>query len=292
MVDLSIVIVNYNNRDLLREALHSVYEQTKKLTLEIIVSDNDSKDGSIEMLKEEFPQVIVLENKANLGFIKGTNKGLKIATGKTILLLNDDTKVLDHALEKMHDYLYSDPKIGMVGPKLVFADGTPQRHAGLLSALHKNVDKPKKANVISGACLMVKREVYEKIGMLDEKLFFYNDDLDWCKSCWKAGYSVMIYPDARVIHYVGSSTRKSFKPLFFVEGFRGGMYFVKKHYGELVFQLYRWVLVTGSLLILPLVLLLTILMPKKYAMKLKAYYTIFKIALSGNIDIDVTKLTF
>ena len=284
MIDLSVIILNYNNCALLNECLRSAIDSTHKIEFEVIVIDNGSTDGSVQMVKENFPSAKVIENSQNLGFTKANNLGLKIAVGRYIVLLNNDTKVQGGAFNKLIDFMDKNIRAGACGPKLLNDDGSPQRQGGLLGTRFWASEKPAETSFITGACLLVRKEVLKNVGLLDENLYFYNDDLDWCKRIRGAGWKIFFVPQARVIHYGGYSTRSSFNKKMFVEGFRGGLYFSRKHYGLLIHSIHRLLLA----LIFPfsvIGLTLTSLLKgfKEFREKLLAYFEIFKIDLFGPV---------
>lgn len=272
MPDLSIIIVNTNNRKLLEECLYSIYAGTHRATFEIIVVDNNSTDGSQQMVKTSFPEVILIENKENLGFVKASNQGLEIYRGRYALLLNDDTVVKDRAFDCMVEFMDKSVKTGACGPKLLNRDRTIQQQGGLLGQRFWLSESSKEVKFVTGACLMVRREAIDKIGILDENLFFYNDDLDWCLRIRKAGWKIYFLPQAEVVHYGGWSSKRTFNRKLFVEGFKGGLYFCRKHYGDFAFHAYRLFLSLCLCLILPFFFF----NPEK----LKAYFEIIKLALS------------
>jgi GT2 family glycosyltransferase len=281
MKDLSIIIVNTNNRKLLEECLASIYKNTRKVSFEIIVSDNASTDGSQEMVKNKFPQVFLIENQENLGFIKASNLGLRNYHARYALLLNDDTVVKDSALDKLVEFMDHHPEAGACGPKLLNLDGSIQRQGGLLGKRFWRSKNPVAVDFVIGAALIVKKEVIDKVGILDENLYFYNDDLDWCVRIRKAGWKIYFLPQAEVIHYGGYSSRRTFKAKLFVEGFKGGLYFCRKHYGEAAFHIYR----------LTLILILVLALPFQIfnKEKLKAYAKIINLAWHGQIKKPVLK---
>jgi len=283
--DLSIIIITYNNSKLLKDCIQSVASSRGGLALETIVTDNGSHDDTEQMVKMQFPEVRLIRNEGNLGFARANNRGIAESRGRYVMLLNDDTRIHAGALERMVEFMDSNPSAGACGPKLLNTDGTPQRQSGLLSLPFWRSDKPKEAGFVMGACLMVRREAIDKVGTLDENLFFYNEDMDWCRRIRSAGYKVYFLPGAEVTHFGGYSTRRSFNRRMFVEGFRGGLYFCRKHYGPLAFQAYRLILV----LLFPLGIIgLTITAPfrrfREYAEKLKAYFDIFRITIFGPIE--------
>lgn len=265
---LSIIIVNWNTKDLLRNALESLYKETNNFDYEVIIIDNNSFDGSVEMVKEVFPDVLLIQNKENLGFSKANNQGLKKAKGDYLMLLNSDVIVLDQAINKLVDYLDKHPDICMVGPKLLNKDMTFQ-HAcrrGLpdplnslfyLTGLHKifknaKTDSYKKFNMnenesgqteaLSGAAMMFKRKVYEKIGGLDEDFFMYGEDLDFCKRVLDIGWRTFYVSDAEIIHLYGSSSAKR-KMKSLINFYNAMWIYYKKHFyskNNIVFNIVIW----------------------------------------------------
>jgi hypothetical protein len=280
MNDISIIIVNYNNIRFLEACLNSVYNSTHRANFEIIFVDNKSIDNSVELVKSKFPTVRIIENKENLGFGKANNKGLAVYQGRYALLLNTDTIVKESAFDRLLEFMDSHPKAGACGPKLMNTDGTPQQQGGMLSRKFWLASEPVKVDFVIGACLMVRREVIDQVGGLDEGFFFANDDLDWCLRVRKAGWDVYFLPQAEVVHY-GGFTTKLFSQRPYVEGFRGGLYFAKKHYGWLVYQAYRLILGLGVTLLFIFSLPLYPLLPNKQ--KLSAYLKILGICVKGEL---------
>jgi len=280
MIDLSIIIVNYNDEKFLKDCLNSVFNETKKHSFEIIFIDNNSSDNSIELISKTFPKVKIIRNKANLGFCKANNIGLKNYQGRYALLLNTDTIVKDGALDKLVEFMDANPNIGACGPKLLNQDGTPQHQGGLFNKRFWLSNKPVKVDYVIGACIIVRREAIDKVGGLDENFFFSNDDLDWCRRIRKVGWQVYFLPQAEVMHY-GGFTIKRFNQRLFVEGFRGGLYFSKKHYGGMVYQVYRWLLAATMLVAIFTTALLYPLLKNKQ--KLNAFIQILGIAVKGQI---------
>ena len=227
---LSVIIVNWNVRDLLRECLHSLDAGRGALALEVIVVDSASADGSVEMIRAEFPWVRLIPCDENVGFPRGNNLGLAEARGDYLLLLNPDTVVLGDALAVMRDYLVAHPTVGAIGPQLLNPDGTVQssrrRFPTLATGFFEStwlqglapgvlrryyaLDLPDDATAevdwLVGACIMVPRAVYERIGGLDEGYFMYSEELDWCRRIVAAGWRVVYHPAAQVIHHVGQSS--------------------------------------------------------------------------------------
>jgi len=262
-VDLSIIIVNYNVKEFIQNLLESIKSASLNLKTEIIVVDNASDDGSIELIKQKYPYVHLIENHRNEGFSKANNLGLKIAKGKYLLLLNPDTIVKEDTFEKMISFFEATPEAGMAGCKLLNTDGTLQlacrrgfpgpwasftKVTGLSTLFPKSPlfarynltyldeNKTYAVDAISGAFMMIRREVYEKIGGLDETFFMYGEDLDLCYRVNKAGYKVYYVHSTEIIHYKGESTKRS--NLNEVKVFYEAMHiFVKKYYSGSFFLL-------------------------------------------------------
>ncbi|GJQ32461.1 MAG: hypothetical protein HBSAPP04_13000 [Ignavibacteriaceae bacterium] len=255
-MDLSIIIVNYNVKEFIQNLLESIKSASKKISTEVIIVDNASDDGSIELIRQKYPWVKLIVNSRNLGFSKANNLGLKESTGKYLLLLNPDTLVKEDTFEKMIDFFEATPDAGMAGCKLLNTDGTLQlacrrgfpgpwasftKVTGLSTLFPKSPlfarynltyldeNKTYAVDAISGAFMMFKREVYEKTGGLDETFFMYGEDLDLCYRVNKAGYKVYYVHSTEIIHYKGESTKRS--NLNEVKVFYEAMHiFVKKYY--------------------------------------------------------------
>jgi O-antigen biosynthesis protein len=267
-LDLSIIIVNYNVKEFLQNLLTSIVKASTRLLVETIVVDNASDDGSVEMLKKYFPSVKLIESSVNLGFSKANNIGLKEARGKYILLLNPDTLVSENTFEVMINFLRQHPEVGMAGCKILNPDGTLQlacrrgfpgiwtsfcKVTGLGSLFpnsqifarynltYLNENKTYEVDAISGSFMMIRRELYEKMGGLDEQFFMYGEDLDWCYRTQKAGFRVFYVHSTQIIHYKGESTKRS--SIDETRIFYGAMrLFVRKHlaasfFGEAVLSL-------------------------------------------------------
>jgi len=285
MKDISVIIVNHNNSKLLEECLKSVYGSTHKASLEVIVIDNASSDNSVSMVKALFPEVKLIVNKENLGFIKASNQGLRIYSGRYALLLNDDTVVKDGAFDKMLEFMDKTPKAGACGPKLLNKDETIQRQGSLLGKRFWRSPAPKEVDFLVGACLMVRRETIDKVGILDENFFFYTDDLDWCRRIKKAGWKIYFLPEPEVVHYKGWSSTRVFNKRLFVEGFRGGLYFCRKHYGLIAYFIYRPFLLISAFIATILTFMSYPLRKNKVEaiQRTEAYWEIFKICVTGKI---------
>ncbi|MBU0686810.1 MAG: glycosyltransferase [Candidatus Margulisbacteria bacterium] len=280
-IDLSIIILTHNNPVLLETCICSIVAHTKAINYEIIVIANNCTDNTAEMVRKRFRGAAVIETETNEGFCQANNRGIKVARGEYLLLLNDDTEILDQALDILVKFMRENKNVGISGPLLLNPDGSPQRQGGLLGKKFWKAKRPTPCDFVIGAALIIRRETLNQIGPLDEKLYFYNDDLDWCLSARKVGWKVYIVPEAKVIHYGGWSTKRTFSRKHFVEGFKGGLYFCKKHYGPVVFGIYKVLL----LILLPIAIAFAfigmLLFRGEFKEKVKAYLEVYRFVLSS-----------
>jgi GT2 family glycosyltransferase len=219
-----VIVVNWNGKSLLNKCLSSLFSNTDDETSRVVVVDNGSSDGSPEMVLKDFPQVTLIQNKVNVGFSKANNQGIRYAIqhyAKYVLLLNSDIEITDkHWLKEFTTVIESDSKIGIVGCKLVFADGKLQ-HAGGRIALqvpyHRGecendtgqYDRVELVDYVTGAAMLVKAEVIRKIGILDEGFSpVYYEDTDWCVRARLSGYEIAYTPKPTLIHHCGASSKK------------------------------------------------------------------------------------
>lgn len=243
---LSIIIVNWNVKDLLEKCLTSVYKETQNLDFEVIVVDNASSDGSVEMIKEKFPKVRLIANKKNRWFAGGNNQGFAEARGELILMLNPDTEILDGAIGKMAEIMSGKiplnpplqkgeiSAIGILGCKLLNPDMTLQPSCRRLPRLTDQIlillklhnffpwlkpireyymsdykhNDTREVEQVMGACLMARKEIIDKIGGLDEKYVSIFEEVDFCKRVTDAGWKICFTDKARVVHYKGQSFRQ------------------------------------------------------------------------------------
>jgi GT2 family glycosyltransferase len=258
---LSIVIVNYNAKDLTLDCIASIHQKTS-VPFEIILVDNASVDNSASEVKKKSRQVRVIENQINYGFGKGNNQGISKAEGKYIILLNNDTVLKNDAFDKMVDFMGRNPRAGILTCKLYEPDGQAQKNcrsfpvtpfdtmfgrASLLSKLFpnnpitkKNVlsgwdyNSTRKVDWVSGAAMMVRREVFEKVGLLDENFYMYWEDTDFCKRASEAGWEISYIPDAEIIHFTGRGGGRRSLSLKLYTMFQmhhsAYYYFLKHHY--------------------------------------------------------------
>jgi N-acetylglucosaminyl-diphospho-decaprenol L-rhamnosyltransferase len=255
--DLSIVIVNWNVRELLRRCLYSIFQlPLSNFQIEVIVVDNASYDDSVAMIEEEFPQVRLIANSENVGFTVGNNQGIAASRGRYILLLNPDTEVVGDALTTMVEYLDDHPQVGALGPKLLNPDGSIQssrrRFPTLATAFFESTilqqwfprnrvakhyymadrsdDEVQEVDWVTGACLLARREAIEEVGLLDEGFFMYSEELDWCRRFKAQGWQIVYLPTARVIHY-GAQSSEQVKSFQHVQFQRSKIRYFRKHHG-------------------------------------------------------------
>jgi GT2 family glycosyltransferase len=261
MADLSIIIVNWNTRDLLKQCLTSVFEHTHQLTYEIFVVDNASSDGSAEMVEQEFPAVRLIKNTENHGFSKANNQALAKASGRYLLLLNSDTKITDNAFLQMTQFMEMHPSVGMAGPQLLNPDESrqyscdyfPRRPLMLLRDKILDCCWPQnrfsrqgkmrewdyatsfQVDYLIGAVLLIRRETFERIGPLDEQFFMYAEDIDWCYRSVRAGWENYYLGETHVVHYNRGSSEKTAAQAQRLIHLRTSslLRFYKKHYGTL-----------------------------------------------------------
>lgn len=255
---LSILIVNYNVQYFLENCLYSVMNACKGLDAEVIVVDNNSVDGSIEMLRQKFPEVKLIANKRNLGFSTANNQGIRLSKGEYVLLLNPDTVVEESTFKKCLAKMDEDPHIGGLGVKMVDGKGNflPESKRGLptpkvafykifgLSAIfpkskrfgqyhlgHLSKDENHLVDVLSGAFMLLRKKVLEKIGLLDEDFFMYGEDIDLSYRITQAGYKNLYFSESSIIHYKGESTKKSSINYVFVF-YKAMAIFARKHFSK------------------------------------------------------------
>jgi len=255
-MDVSVIIVNYNVKYFLEQALHSLKRASRNLQVETIVVDNNSPDDSAGWIRERCPWVKVIANKENVGFSKANNQGMAIAQGRFFLILNPDTILQEDTIEILVRFLEENSEVAAVGPKIIFPSGVfdytcrrgfPSpwvsfcKQSGLSKIFPKsprisrynityiNPDVSIEVDALQGACMMVRREVYDTIGGFDEDYFMYGEDIDWCYRMKKAGWRVHYLSTTQIIHYKGESTKRS--NISRNKYFYGAMHlFVRKHF--------------------------------------------------------------
>jgi hypothetical protein len=263
MVDLSIIIVNWNTKEYLLPCLKSIFRGGGVTGWEIIVTDNSPTDGSGDEIRKTFPSVQVIENDRNLGFSRAANQGLRKASGRYVLLLNPDTQVENGAIEQLVSFMDGRSDAGVVGAQLLDGDGSKQNSVANFPSLttellnksllrwlfpkkfpgkETNYSEPVEVDSVIGACMMMRRAALEQVGLLDEDYFLFLEETDWCYRMKRAGWKVYHVPQAEVYHFQGKSTEAERKRAR-VEYFRSRYHFFKKNRGSL-----QWAILLGGLM--------------------------------------------
>ncbi len=248
-LELSIVIVSFNTRDHLVECLDSVYRNTPKIKMEIRVVDNHSDDHSLEAVQKKFPDVLLEENSFNRGFSAGCNEAIRKCRGKYVVLLNPDTRLIENSFQKIIDYLNVNTDVFILSPAILDANGgvRPMRHRedGPMDAARRILGRcdsardragmatrtSKEVQVVGGACFVVRRDLFESIGLLDENYFLYNEEDDFCRRARQAGAKIAYFPETKIRHYQGQSTHQpGVREKVIVESYKSDLYFFSKHY--------------------------------------------------------------
>jgi len=262
-IELSIIIISYNTYKITKNCLESIFKSLKNnhINYEILVVDNASSDDSLSMLKNikyNDSNIRIIENKANIGFARANNQAVQLTKGEYILFLNSDTVVINDAINKLFDFYKKNEKtINFLGGKLLNADLTPQPSCGpfyslpvIFAALFLRGDywgltrsspcRLKEVDWVSGACILTKKSIFEKLGGFDEKIFMYMDEIDFLYRAKKCDFRVFFYPEAKFIHLGSASSGKRTFPILQV--YSGFLYFYKKHHGALANKVLKFVL--------------------------------------------------
>jgi len=319
-VDVSIIIVNWNSVDFLRECLASIVAKTHDISYEVIVIDNASYDGSQEMLRKEFPQVLYIQSNENLGFSKANNIAFERSAGSALLFLNPDTLVLNSAVRLMFKHLNSSAAIGAVGAGVLNSDQSLQTHyvqafptilnQMLVSESAKRwfpkakmwgirqvleyAGHPVEVEMVMGSCVMIKRDVFEKVGGFDEDYFMYAEDVALCYAIRKSGHRIDYVREAAVIHHGGKSSDFKEESQFSIVMPRESMViFFTKTKGKAYAILFKWataISAFGRLLLLTgaVPFKRTLLGKKRLAMVAKKWKTVLRWSL-GLETLSVTK---
>lgn len=256
--DLSLVIVTWNCKAYAQECLASISAQTGNLSTEVIVVDNASSDGTPELISAEFPRVRLIRSKENLGFAKGNNLGIRETTGRYVCLINPDVNVAPDCLYKMYGYMEQQPAIGLLGPKMLCPDRTVGRSTMRFPTIWNSLcralaldrvfrksrtfggflmrdfdhNSTRDVDVLNGWFWMTRRDALNVVGVLDDQLFMYGDDLDWSRRYNNAGWRVVFYAEAEAIHYGGGTTARAPIP-FYLALQRANLQYWRKHNGRM-----------------------------------------------------------
>lgn len=249
--DISVLIVNYNGREKLRTCLQSILDTKENLAVEVLVSDNGSRDGSIRMVKEDYPDVVLVENHENLGFGKANNIALPLCRSEHILLFNPDTALTPGALRTMLEFMKAHPDAAAIGPKLTNIDGSLQRSIrrfpSLINQLSESlflyrfsrrgsgevIEDPesyaqsREVDWVTGAAMLVRKEAFDSIGGFDERFFLYSEETDWCARAKTGGWKIFFFPGAKVMHIHGDS---GVNPQLHLQLLRSKFIYFDKHF--------------------------------------------------------------
>ncbi|HVO74777.1 MAG TPA: glycosyltransferase family 2 protein [Ignavibacteriaceae bacterium] len=255
MPDVSIVIISWKMKDLLKVCLNSIFKYSKDITFEILLVDNNSRDGTYEMVVREFPTVRIIRNSKNKGVAPARKQGMEIAAGKYILILDADTELIENSLKCLFDYMEKNKECGLAGCKLVDSNMNLQysckKFPSLLAFVFRRLENLKvvaESNILRkhimmdwdhnnirevdyliGACRFIRREVVEKIGYYDIKIFYGPEDIDYCLRVWKAGWKVVYYPFTKIIHHEQRITKRDFLSKISFEHLKGILYLYRKY---------------------------------------------------------------
>lgn len=256
---LSIIILCWNDLKVIADCLRSIYANTHSTEFEVIVSDNASVDGSVEFIRKNYPQVLIIENGVNLRFAKANNVGIRASRGEYILILNPDTIIHDETLDKMVIFADKHAEAGAFGCRVLNPDGSYQRSARPfptigrewvvalnlrpLAHLSKEFisdtyprwmgDTQRAVDWLSGCFILVRGELLKRLDGFDEQFFYYYEDMDLCRRVWEAGYRILYTPDATITHLGGQSTSKRFPPIAFALDSQVTRYrYYYKYYGK------------------------------------------------------------
>jgi GT2 family glycosyltransferase len=253
---LSIVIINWNDKEVLRGCLQSIFKETREIEFEVIISDNGSKDDTLDFVRQNYPQAVIVENKANLGFARGNNSGIAVAKGEYILILNPDTIILDRAFDKWIPWADRHPEAGVFGCMVLNPDRTLQESARpfpsikryWIAALYlrslaflspifysdtytgwKGMSE-REIDWQSGCCILFRASALREVHGFDARFFYHYEEVDLCFRIYKAGYKILYTPDVWIIHLGGQSVKR--QPLrFLLETYRSRYKYFHKHYG-------------------------------------------------------------
>ncbi len=252
-MDLTIIIVSWNTSGLLAQCLNSVYETGSRFAFDVIVVDNGSTDGSVSMVEERFPSVRLIKNQRNQGFARANNQGLEISRSRYFMLLNSDTIVLPGVIDTLIEIADQNPGVGMLGPKLLNMDGSLQESwysfPSILSEMvgrnfRSRTPVPNLRNTfevdwIMGACMLVRSEVLQSVGKLDEDYFFYSEETDWCFRIKRQNWKIWYTTNTAIYHLGGGSTKRG-TLVQLVRLYQGKLLYFKKNHGNFARTLLRF----------------------------------------------------
>jgi hypothetical protein len=266
-LDVSIIIVSFNTREILLRCLESIKKQTNGISYEVIVVDNASEDNTVNAVTEKFTNINVIANKENRGFSAANNQGIISSKGKKIAFLNPDTLLTENSFKKIFKYMNENPEFSILGSGIVdknnkpcpirLWEDTPQDAALKILNLYDSSSelekmgemKAKEAQVISGCCFVVVRELIESVGLMDENHFLYNEEDDFCRRAREKGKKICFFPETTVLHLHAQSTHQNcHREKVIVEAYLSNIYFYSKYYSYFWNLLLRFLYKTTFLL--------------------------------------------
>ena len=298
MLDVAFIIVTWNARDLLMDCLESLFSQVSLISYEVFVVDNGSHDGTVEAVKDRFPDAKLIANEDNLGFAAANNQGLKAMFARYAVLLNSDTIVSKGVFERLAGFMDENPDTAVTGPQLLNRDGSKQNcfhnypsllseivGLGLLKSIfpekypgkRKDYDSPLEVEAILGACLMVRKTVVDRLGYMDDGYFFFLEETDWCYRMKKAGWKIYHIPDVKIVHLHGASTKKKVPVATWIEYYRSNYRFFRKNIGFLplvLVTIMKFLKLSLNVILMFLLCIVTLFSAKKYKQKLVTYGTL------------------
>lgn len=265
----TVVIVNWNTKELLKACLRSIYQESAKTVQEVIVVDNDSTDGSQALVRQEFSQARLIENEDNRGFSYACNQGIRASRSEYVIILNSDTLVSSGSIDSMTDFMDKNDRVGVLGPKLLNEDGSVQLscrnfpsfkeatgHAflGIFSQAnpytrsYRQMDWDHQTacevDWVSGACMILRRKALDEIGLFDESYFMYLEDVDLCRRMKESGWKVYFYPEAVVTHLSGGSSKQRSGQAI-IEHQKSIYHFYRQYYPQAKHWYWRWLVAFG-----------------------------------------------
>ncbi len=285
-LDLTVIVVNYNTREMLDRCLSSIYRTTRHIRFEIIVVDNRSSDGSVDMVMKKHRRARLISNEDNRGFAAANNQAINKSRGKYILLLNPDTEVFEGTLETMVRFMEENPEAGVCGCRILLPDGdvqlsifsypTPLKeflklisldrvilsisrleygrsgHLNSYFAPYGEYDRMREVDCVSGACFMVRKRALEDVGLLDENFFMYHEEREWCYRFRQKGWKICYIPSAQIVHYRSPGGIINLDRRIFNEYYKGIIYFISKHSGRGRVVLLKTLLALGCSVRIPM----------------------------------------
>ncbi len=301
---LSVIIVNWNTKDLTSQAIDSIYKYTKDVESEVILVDNASTDKSVEVIRKKFPKVKIIENRQNVGFGNANNQGMKIAKGDYFFLFNSDAYLIENSFKKLIDHAKDLPDLGLLGPLLLNENRTIQQSVGFfpnlpqvfwwmsfiddlpggtrLKPYHVDHDsfykEEQKVDWITGAGMFLPKAVFQKIGGFDKNIFMYGEDWEWCYRVKKVGYQVYFSPVTKMVH-IGQGSSNKIPINAFIGEYKAIIFFYKKYKSNLSLQIVRLLLKIGALARVVIFGTLGVILNQPRRKELAKYYgEVYKVA--------------